>query len=148
MSSDQSWLHHAFGFKGRANRAKFWLIPLVPLLLSVTLAVLVFAGSDGPISPLSAGLLVAAAVVTMWVGIAVTVRRLHDRDKSGHWAWLYLGLPAVLNGLDSATGNTDDVTVLALIGLGITIWYFVDCGFLRGTRGPNRYGPDPLGAAE
>jgi uncharacterized membrane protein YhaH (DUF805 family) len=29
----------------------------------------------------------------------------------------------------------------------IGIWFVVELGFLRGTRGPNDYGPDPLGAA-
>lgn len=142
MPKEQSWLHHAFGFRGRANRAKFWLIPLVPLLASVALAALIFSVTDGPIGSLSAGLLVLGGVATIWVGLAVSVRRLHDRNKSGHWAWLYLGVPALLNGLSS------DPTGLTLIGFVITIWYLVDCGFLRGTRGPNRYGPDPLGTAD
>jgi uncharacterized membrane protein YhaH (DUF805 family) len=35
--------------------------------------------------------------------------------------------------------------VLSLASLGISIWAIVVLGFLRGTRGPNRYGPDPLG---
>ena len=26
----------------------------------------------------------------------------------------------------------------------ITVWAIVELGFLRGTLGPNRYGPDPL----
>ena len=142
MPKEQSWLHHAFGFRGRANRAKFWLIPLVPLLASVALAALIFSVTDGPIGSLSAGLLVLGGVATIWVVLAVSVRRLHDRNKSGHWAWLYLGVPALLNGLSS------DPTGLTLIGFVITIWYLVDCGFLRGTRGPNRYGPDPLGTAD
>lgn len=29
----------------------------------------------------------------------------------------------------------------------ISVWLFVEIGFLRGTQGPNRFGPDPLGAA-
>ena len=27
------------------------------------------------------------------------------------------------------------------------LWYLIECGFLRGTPGPNTYGPDPLAAA-
>jgi uncharacterized membrane protein YhaH (DUF805 family) len=26
------------------------------------------------------------------------------------------------------------------------LWYLIECGFLRGTPGPNAYGPDPLAA--
>jgi uncharacterized membrane protein YhaH (DUF805 family) len=29
----------------------------------------------------------------------------------------------------------------------ISVWLFVQIGFLRGTSGPNRFGPDPLGIA-
>jgi uncharacterized membrane protein YhaH (DUF805 family) len=31
-----------------------------------------------------------------------------------------------------------------LADLETTIWFVVELGFLRGTAGPNRYGPDPL----
>jgi uncharacterized membrane protein YhaH (DUF805 family) len=30
------------------------------------------------------------------------------------------------------------------VSIGISIWAFVVLACLRGTRGPNRYGPDPL----
>jgi len=33
---------------------------------------------------------------------------------------------------------------LSLLSFAISIWAIVVLGFLRGTRGPNRYGPDPL----
>lgn len=51
-------------------------------------------------------------------GITVGVRRLHDRDMSGWWMLLYI------------TG----------IGALILLILFI----LRGTDGPNRFGPDPL----
>lgn len=51
--------------------------------------------------------------------ITVGVRRMHDRDMSG-W-WILLGL-------------------IPLIGALILLILFV----LRGTDGPNRFGPDPL----
>jgi uncharacterized membrane protein YhaH (DUF805 family) len=35
--------------------------------------------------------------------------------------------------------------VFGLIALAISIWLFVEIGFLRGTQGLNRFGPDPLG---
>jgi uncharacterized membrane protein YhaH (DUF805 family) len=34
--------------------------------------------------------------------------------------------------------------ILNLISFAISIWALVELGFLRGTVGPNRYGPDPL----
>ena len=50
----------------------------------------------------------------------VSVKRWHDRDRSGWWVLLNL---------------------LPVIGW---LWALVDNGFVRGTRGPNRYGADPL----
>jgi len=32
-----------------------------------------------------------------------------------------------------------------LFSLALWVWAIVELGFLRGTKGPNRYGPDPLG---
>jgi uncharacterized membrane protein YhaH (DUF805 family) len=56
-------------------------------------------------------------------GIAVAVRRLHDLDRSG-W-WILLGL-------------------IPLVGaIILIIWY---C--MKGTTGPNRFGPDPLGGVD
>lgn len=56
-------------------------------------------------------------------GLAVAVRRLHDLDRSG-W-WILLGL-------------------IPLVGAVILIiWY---C--MKGTTGPNRFGPDPLGGVD
>jgi len=34
--------------------------------------------------------------------------------------------------------------VLHVISFAISVWAFVELGCLRGTVGPNRYGPDPL----
>ena len=34
--------------------------------------------------------------------------------------------------------------VLHLVSFAITVWAFVELGCLRGTVGPNQYGPDPL----
>jgi len=51
--------------------------------------------------------------------LALTFRRLHDRNKSGWWLLLLL-IPLV-----------DAIIIL--------IWFM-----MRGTAGDNRYGPDPL----
>jgi uncharacterized membrane protein YhaH (DUF805 family) len=55
-----------------------------------------------------------------WSGIAVGIKRYHDRNKSGFWVLIQF---------------------VPFIG---AIWYFVETGFLTGTPGPNRFGPDPL----
>ena len=57
---------------------------------------------------------------------------------------VFFVLPSVLQGMGEQTGNA--AYVLQLAAFAISIWALVELGFLRGTVGPNRYGPDPLGA--
>jgi uncharacterized membrane protein YhaH (DUF805 family) len=122
-----------FSFHGRLNRMKFWLIPIaVDIVVFVVLAILVAMGggsmemaADGTMPPLGGGIvgsIVAFVVVVaaVWISLAVAVKRYHDRGKAG-W-WILITLVPVIGGL----------------------WYLIECGFLRGTIGPNAYGPDPL----
>ena len=121
-----------FGFQGRANRAKFWLVALAILIVELILFAAVFGGaamSGDPermaaaAGPLAGIVLMVFIVAATWISIAVAVKRYHDRNKSG-W-WVLIVLVPVIGGL----------------------WYLIECGFLRGTAGPNDYGPDPLAAA-
>jgi uncharacterized membrane protein YhaH (DUF805 family) len=37
------------------------------------------------------------------------------------------------------------ITIIAIIAACVLlVWLVIEIGFLRGTRGPNRFGPDPL----
>jgi uncharacterized membrane protein YhaH (DUF805 family) len=45
---------------------------------------------------------------------------------------------------NSAESETFGSIVLGLGAFAISIWALVELGFLRGTRGPNRFGSDPL----
>ena len=58
-------------------------------------------------------------MLLVWINIASTVKRFHDRDKSGYW-FLIVFVPYVG-----------------------AIWQFVECGFLAGSPGNNGYGPPP-----
>jgi uncharacterized membrane protein YhaH (DUF805 family) len=71
-------------------------------------------------------------------GVAVGMKRLHDRNKSGWWLVLFYGLPMVLSW---AAGEN---MAVALFSFAISIWAIVELGFLRGTPGANAYGPDPI----
>lgn len=61
----------------------------------------------------------AITLVTFIPGITVSVRRLHDKDRSG-W-WLFIAL-------------------VPLIGVLVLLYWFAT----RGTLGENRFGPDPV----
>jgi uncharacterized membrane protein YhaH (DUF805 family) len=110
------WAYLLFAFDGRINRAKFWLGIVI-----VWVAVLVFAGIAGALNSSFGWLMFAIVYVgVIWVGLALSIKRWHDRDKSG-W-WVLIGFIPIIGG----------------------IWALVETGFLEGTQGPNQYGPDPL----
>jgi uncharacterized membrane protein YhaH (DUF805 family) len=56
------------------------------------------------------------------VGIIVQIKRWHDLNKSGWW---------ILINLICCIGH---------------IWSIIECGCVKGTKGENRFGPDPLEA--
>ena len=87
-------------------------------------------------------------------GIALGAKRLHDRDKSAWWLLLFYVVPSALVGVGAlmffygigaeAAGGIISGVIFWVLGIGFTIWAFVELGCLRGTLGPNRFGPDPL----
>ena len=151
----ENLLTHLFNPQGRSNRAKYWLGIVIWLLVYAAVAAPYFVlSAQPPAVVLGIGALLIVMLIAGTVSsILFSIRRLHDRDKSGHWLWLYVAVPAVLNVAVNVVSlgkpEAAPVTVtfpLALVALGITIWMIVELGFLRGTRGANRFGPDPLQA--
>ena len=125
-------------FQGRASRSEYWYFFLFYFLVLFGLLIVGaalmglfggFAGdpADNPIMFivfLPAILAVLAMIVPI---IAVSVRRLHDRDMSGWW---YLGFMVL--------------SQIPIVGILVSIgWLVLSC--LKGTEGPNRFGRDPLG---
>jgi uncharacterized membrane protein YhaH (DUF805 family) len=148
------WSHLLFSFRGRVNRGKYWLIGLLVIVawLAFIIVGVAMLGSrvDDLFSLAGTALFLwfvgfILLVLTMWCGFAVGAKRLHDRDKSGWWLLLFYFAPSVLNGWQATTTDSGSAMIFGLIGTVISIWGLIELGFLRGTRGPNRFGPDPLG---
>lgn len=124
-------------FKGRASRSEFWWFCLFTLILNMIVALV------GLLLPALGS--IVSAVQALWLllpTVGVTTRRLHDRNFSG-W-WQVLPLAAVLPAIAGAVLGADGLLVLAgsaaaLASLGLLVVYV-----LKGTTGPNRFGPDPL----
>jgi uncharacterized membrane protein YhaH (DUF805 family) len=140
-----------WSFNGRLNRKPYWLTTLVLILIMMVLVALVFSiGGAGLLTgDMSAlgGLIIVILLIyipILWIGLAISAKRLHDRNKSAWWLVLFYLVPAILQGLSEHLGMVG--LVLSLIGFAISIWALVEIGFLRGTVGPNQYGPDPLEA--
>lgn len=119
-------LKRYFDFEGRSRRKEYWMFTLFYALLMIAALVVVGIGaaSSGESGELNAvgmlglSLLGLIVLICFIPSIAVQVRRFHDQDKSG---WFVL------------------LNLIPSIG-GIIVLVFM-C--LEGTRGENRYGPDP-----
>ena len=130
-------------FSGRSRRKEYWMfflfliIARIILVLVDGLAGLNFGGSGS-------GLLSAIfGLATFIPSLAVGFRRLHDTDRSG-W-WLFLALAAMIPGaVLMLVSMTIGIVVMVAGALLATILLLV---FLctDGTRGDNRFGPDPKG---
>lgn len=74
---------------------------------------------------------------------ATTVKRLHDRNKSGWWIVPFGIAPILLAKAGDRLGDSYPADFVMLIATALSLWGFVEMLCLRGTRGPNRFGPDP-----
>jgi uncharacterized membrane protein YhaH (DUF805 family) len=90
------------------------------------------------------GNLIGMAVI-MWICLATSVKRLHDRDRSGWWIVPFFVLPGFSSYIPDwlREGTFSFPVGLALFIL--CIWGFIELGFLKGTCSINQFGPNPLG---
>jgi len=80
----------------------------------------------------------------VWVYLAASVKRLHDRDKAGWWMIPYFVVPGLYGQFQDRLPNSYLVFPLALAVFILMIWSFAEIYLLRGTRWTNRFGPNPL----
>jgi uncharacterized membrane protein YhaH (DUF805 family) len=119
-------------FSGRSRRKEYWMFALFILIVYAVLGTLfvmganfasVGSGGDPEISAIgwvAISLFGLVALAIFIPSLAVVVRRLHDQDKSG---WFIL------------------IQFIPYIG-GVIMLIFM-C--IEGTKGENRFGPDPKG---
>lgn len=140
-------LKPVFAVSGRASRLDYWRAQVgLALATALVLTLTVLATSAGGwlgVVPCLLFLPVLAA------GVCVAVRRLHDRGKTAWWMAVFAVGPYALSGLaslayeDGATAAVLIGLVMALAAMGLSLWAWIELGFLRGTRGDNRYGSEP-----
>jgi uncharacterized membrane protein YhaH (DUF805 family) len=144
-----NWGHLFFKFDGRVNRAKFWIAVLIFAAINVVLAILGYVTDQSVVFQALNSML---GIVILISSIAVGVKRLHDRNKSGWYLLLFYLVPSILVVIGVLIGafvedSTIIATVLGLLAFAIGVWAFIEMGCLRGTIGVNQYGPDPVAPA-
>ena len=143
------------GFRGRIRRRDFWG-GLLLLLLFEAMLMLGFSGLMRPTgaTPIEEATALFALAMLLWVSAALTVKRLHDRDKSALWYPLFGLAPALCYHLGNVySSNISHVLSPAqrffwILGGALWLWALVELGFMPGSKGPNRHGPDPRDAAK
>jgi uncharacterized membrane protein YhaH (DUF805 family) len=117
----QSGFQNYFGFSGRAPRSAYWYWVLFVVLVQIATNIVdaiafpdfLDGTQNGPIT-------VLVSLALLIPGLAVSVRRLHDIDRSGWWLL---------------------IAFVPLVGwVLIIVWQCT-----KGTAGANRFGPDPFG---
>lgn len=103
-------------FNGRIGRGTWWLVGLVlqPMLM--------FGGAGLFLAMPGATTLILGSVLVLisaWIGICSSIKRYHDRGKSGFWVF---------------------ICFVPIVG---TIWMFIELGFIPGEEGVNDFGPPP-----
>jgi uncharacterized membrane protein YhaH (DUF805 family) len=110
----KSGFTHYVTFSGRACRSEFWYWTLFAILITIGSGIIdqaLIESETGLVQPLT-------GLILFLPGLAVSIRRLHDIDRTGWWFLIAF-------------------TIVGLILL--IVW-----ACFKGTAGPNRFGPDPL----
>jgi len=107
-----------FSFKGRIPRKVFWIHGMLGMIGASIVVGIVIGGLAALIGGAAMILLIPFYIVLVWAGLAISIKRWHDRSKSGWW---------VLIG------------IVPIIGL----WAIIETGFLETIPGDNEYGPEP-----
>jgi uncharacterized membrane protein YhaH (DUF805 family) len=138
-------------FQGRISRASWWLGFAIVLGATILGSLILDPGvwlakPPRPPSPL----LAAWELVLVLPMTAIAVKRFNDRDRP---PWFGIAMGAVGAALILAEQRGFMVDPSAATPLEHLVFWLVvavfllalaDNGFMRGTRGANRYGPDPL----
>lgn len=138
---------------GRINRGQWWLGAIGVLVFTVAATIFFWKWDqlDWLLYTFPGRLtLFVPNIIGLLAFYALNAKRFQDRNRPKAYAQIALVVGGIKFLLDliGLTGDwfhpnlADQVfqIVLAIIGL----WYLVELGFLRGTPGDNRFGPDPL----
>ncbi|MCS2148729.1 DUF805 domain-containing protein [Scandinavium manionii] len=131
----QQWL---FSINGRIGRRDFWI--WIGLWVLAMIVLFTLAGS-GLLNLQTAAF---ALVCLLWPTAAVTVKRLHDRGKSGIWALLMILAWMLLAGNWAVLPGVWQWGVGRFIPTLIMVMMLIDLGAFVGTQGENKFGKETI----
>jgi uncharacterized membrane protein YhaH (DUF805 family) len=133
--------------QGRIPRSEWWAGLVVLVIIAVVLGLII----GWVLGPTTVGLIATLIlqIILLYPSYALSAKRFQDRNKPGGLALIGIGLGIVqtlarLAGLSNPFNPTAVDYILGIALLIVGIWYLIELGILRGTVGPNQYGPDPL----
>jgi uncharacterized membrane protein YhaH (DUF805 family) len=136
------WKYLFTSREGRISRKPYWLATIVLIVASIVLQ-LILLPTLGPL------LTFVVSLPIFFAAFALSIKRAHDRDRPD---WYVIGFYVLLLLFQIIALVSDPVSagmLVGVLGIPVGLWAIVmliDLGFLRGTQGANRYGPDPLTA--
>lgn len=151
-----------FSFDGRLDRKPYWIATVGLTLAAIVIAVGVTTAFHMMGKASTAQELLRAAhpwlagfgFILAYPAAAVFAKRLHDRNKPG-WLAALLIVPMLIGTVLDPAGSVPQTEpiywiyqVASAMTLVVALWFLIELGFLRGTVGDNRYGPDPLSAEQ
>lgn len=167
-ASKVNWKDLFLSMEGRTTRMPYWIACFIIIVAEAFIYVpvsMVFGVSFSelwsinpePLSPNVVFVDLIVLLVVLYPTLAITIKRLHDRNRTGWWAGLivaslFLFYLFELMGISSFPEDESvpllpqQIAYLCFLGgfLLLALWLLTETLFLSGTPGTNRYGPDPL----
>ncbi len=133
---------HYLDFQGRCARREFWYYVLAYFVIYIGLAIIQAVIGTRVLTGLF-------GLALLLPGLGISVRRLHDTDRSGWWIligvvpvflMIVLGAAALAGGeVGSAILSAVLLPILTLAAAALLIYWYAQ----PGTAGDNSYGPPP-----
>jgi uncharacterized membrane protein YhaH (DUF805 family) len=139
----ENWKYLLFSFNGRIGRKSYWVGVLTVAIAFVVLTIM----SMKMLGDWSFIVWFPTSLLVLFMIIAVMVKRLHDRNKSGLWCIAFYFVPHALEKFSDYQVEGSVLWWISLFGaFALGIWGLIEMGILRGTTDNNSYGSDPLAA--
>jgi uncharacterized membrane protein YhaH (DUF805 family) len=83
-----------FSFQGRLNRKPYWMTVIATTVAFILALLLALAAlREYGLLPVTIAIILVLYIPLIWIGLALSAKRLHDRDKSAWWLLVFYALP-------------------------------------------------------